>query len=134
MSHPLPAIPPLQPPRLHLPEFRDEVPAVAELEPTEPKPEEAKPFRHPKPQREAHGGRVTINLDDEMGNRLRNAGHAIGQSVARFCAFAVASQLGALEQTHGGPFPQRPSLRERILAARPTPMPEVDRSLEPETA
>ena len=59
--------------------------------------------------------RLTLHVDEDTANRLKNAAAALGRSLASVLVQAVVNQVQELEQRNGGqPYPPRKSLPERL--------------------
>lgn len=64
--------------------------------------------------------RITVHLDHEWAERLKNAAHGMGyHSVADFLQITLVVQVGGLEHqfNNGEPFPPRPTLTQKIGGA-----------------
>ncbi len=121
MSHPRPQLPSLPTPRLVAPPVRLHLADTGQPAANRQQP---------------GGGRIVLHPDRQLDQRVRNAAHALDLSVGQLCLAAIAHHVVDLEREHNGgePFPQRPSLAERLRAAGHTVPVETQRPLEQETA
>lgn len=94
------------------------------------RPSPAAPAKGDRPRRGPDRPRLaafTVHLDHDFGERVRNAAHATGESVAHLLTVAIANHVLDLERRHhdGQLFPPRPSLSQRMANGTHQPAPDA---------
>jgi hypothetical protein len=60
----------------------------------------------------------SMSIQPDLAERLQNAAAFLRQSQAEILRRGILAEVIRLEQEHGGPFPPKPTLAERVLASR----------------